>query len=92
MHFYDGLIEYTDGVGEAAEGVSSAREEVRAMLGDEDGQPRETMSFASEKNGAVKSVQFVFATPAIEKDDEPAAEQDEPADGTLVDKLLRLLR
>ena len=62
------------------------------MLGDEDGQPRETMSLASEKNGAVKSVQFVFATPAIEKDDEPAAEQDEPADGTLVDKLLRLLR
>ena len=92
MRFYDGLIEYTDGVGEAAEGVSSAREEVRAMLGDEDGQPRETLSFASEKNGAVKSVQFVFATPAIEKDDEPAAEQDEPADGTLVDKLLRLLR
>ncbi|MGN0794919.1 MAG: hypothetical protein ACI4MG_10690 [Aristaeellaceae bacterium] len=88
MRFYDGMIEYTDGVAEAAEGVSNARTEVRAMLGD--GNDRETMSFASEKNGAVRSVQFVLSVPAIEKDDEPVAEQDEPADGTLVDKLLRL--
>lgn len=93
MRFYNGLIDYTDGVEEAATGVSEARTEVRAMLGDADGDTaRDTISFVSEKNGEVKSVQFVLTIPAIEKPEETAAEQEPAAEETFIEKLLQLFR
>ena len=91
MEFYNGLIDYTDGVEEAATGVSEARTEIKAMLGDgDDDASRDTVSFTSEKNGEVKSVQFVLTIPAIEKPEETAAEPDDAADETFIDKLVKL--
>ena len=91
MEFYNGLIDYTDGVEEAATGVSEARTEIKAMLGDgDDDASRDTFSFTSEKNGEVKSVQFVLTIPAIEKPEETAAEPDDAADETFIDKLVKL--
>lgn len=93
MQFYNGLVEYTDGVEEAATGVGKARTEVAAMLGDGDSDAdHDTISFASEKNGAVKSVQFVLTTPAIEKTREAAAEEATAQNDTILDKLLQLFQ
>ncbi len=50
------------------------------------------MSFASEKNGAVRSVQFVISIPAIEIEEEQAAAQEGAENQSLADKLLRLFR
>lgn len=93
MQFYNGLVEYTDGVEEAATGVGKARTEVAAMLGDGDSDAdHDTISFASEKNGAVKSVQFVLTTPAIEKTREAVAEEATAQNDTILDKLLQLFQ
>lgn len=93
MSFYNGLVDYTDGVGEAASGVDEARVEVEALLGDVDGENvSETISFTSEKNGAVKSVQFVITVPAIEKTEETIEEQADTAEDTFIDKLLQLFQ
>lgn len=93
MRFYYGLMDYTDGVEEAAIGVSEARTEVKAMLGDTgEDTARDTISFASEKNGAVKSVQFVLTIPAIEKPEETVAEQNVVADETFIEKVLHLFQ
>lgn len=89
MSFYDGLIEYTDGVAEAADGVSEARTTVKAMFNDGD-EPSETISFVSERNGAVKNVQFVMTVPAVELPDADTAEAVEAKNDTAADRLLNL--
>ena len=93
MDFYNGIIDYTDGVQEASTGVSKAREEVGAMLGDgSDDVSRNTVSFTSEKNGEVKSVQFVLTIPAIEKPEETVVELTEAEDETFIGRLVQLFK
>lgn len=93
MDFYNGIIDYTEGVQEAATGVSNARKEVGAMLGDtDDDVSRDTASFTSEKNGQVKSVQFVLTIPAIEKPEPTVAELTEAEDETFISRLVQLFK
>ena len=93
MDFYNGIIDYTEGVQEAATGVSNARKEVGAMLGDtDDDASRDTVSFTSEKNGQVKSVQFVLTIPAIEKPEPTVAELTEAEDETFIGRLVQLFK
>ena len=89
MSFYDGLMEYNSGVAEAADGVGEARTQVKAMLSDGD-EPGETIPFVSERNGAVKNVQFVMTAPAIDIPDEAEDGEAEEKDESVADRLLKL--
>ncbi len=57
------------------------------MLSDLTGGDNETVSFVSEKNGTIDSVQFVIKTDAIEKEEEETSTDTEETKTSLIDKI-----
>lgn len=90
----DGLAAYKDGTKKLKDGTadidSEIEKQVDEILGNITGSGDKTISFVSEKNTDVSSVQFVLKTKAISipKAEKPAAA--EPVRLTLWQKLLRL--
>lgn len=82
---YDGTGELSDGTSEFADKTSDMdtqiSDEIESMTSSITGGDAETVSFVSDKNTNVDSVQFVIKTSAIEKTEAPAA--DEPEEETL---------
>ena len=101
VELYDGVVSLCDGAQEMADGTGEFREETADMNDQIDeeidklldsigGSMEEPVSFVSEKNTNVESVQFVMQTDAIEVEetDEAAAAQEEKL--SFWQKLLRL--
>lgn len=65
-------------------------EQIDQMLNSLTGAGEETVSFVSEKNTNIKSVQFVIKTEAVEIDDTPAAAPVKEQKLNFWQKLLRL--
>ena len=57
------------------------------MLSDLTSGDNETVSFVSEKNGTIDSVQFVIKTDAIEKEEEETSTDTEETKTSLMDKI-----
>ncbi len=57
------------------------------MLSDLTDGDNETVSFVSEKNGTIDSVQFVIKTDAIEKEEEETSTDTEETKTSLMDKI-----
>ena len=87
VELYDGVVSLCDGAKELADGTGELREETSDMNAQIDekidsllesigGSTDDPVSFVSEKNINVESVQFVIQTDAIEKQQ---AEESEPA-------------
>jgi putative membrane protein len=91
---YDGATELTDGTGElrdkTADMDSQINEKINEMLDSARGNGGETVSFVSDKNTNVKSVQFVIKTTAIEKSDTATAAPEPKETLNFWQKLLRL--
>ena len=87
---YDGIVELSDGVAELKDGTTEfydktrnmdgqIEDEIDDMIASMSGSDEPIVSFVSEKNSNVSSVQFVIKTAAIEKPEpvaEPEAEQE----------------
>ena len=98
---YDGVVSLCDGAQEMVDGTGEFRsetsgmndqidEEIDSMLESIGGSMDDPVSFVSEKNTNVESVQFIIQTAAIEAedtDDVPAGEEEEL---TFWQKLLNL--
>ena len=83
----DGTAEF---VGKTADMDTQISDEIDSMTSAITGNDTETVSFVSEKNTDVKSVQFVIKTAAIEKASAEADTATEEAPLTFWQKLLRL--
>lgn len=70
---YEGTTKLSDGTGELNDKTSNLdgeiNDEVDGMVSELTGNLEEVVSFVSEKNTNVESVQFVIKTPAIEKEE-----------------------
>ena len=70
---YEGTTKLSDGTGELNDKTSNLdgeiNDEVDGMVSELTGNLEEVISFVSEKNTNVESVQFVIKTPAIEKEE-----------------------
>lgn len=96
--FYQGLLEYTGAVSDTAAGAkvlklnmdTQIRDEIDAMISSVSGSDAEVVSFVSDKNTNVDSVQFVIKTAAIEKAETTVSDAVEEAPLTFWQKLLRL--
>lgn len=81
--FANGLVELHDGTSELAEATAEIpeqmTEEIDKMISEFDKSDFEAISFVSEKNEDVNSVQFVLTTKGIDKEDdeEPIEEEEE---------------
>ena len=98
---YDGIVAYCDGVSELAAGTNELytktdgmdtqlQEQIDEILASIGGEETETVSFVSDKNTDVNSVQFVMKTAAIEKAEVIANDVQEEASLNFWQKLLRL--
>ncbi len=91
---YDGTCELADGTAEFADETSDMDEkisdEIDSMTSSFTGGSNEVVSFVSDKNGDVASVQFVIKTAAIEKAEVAPADAPAEAPLTPLQKLLRL--
>lgn len=98
---YDGVAELADGAGELADGTNELytqtdgmdteiQDKIDEILASFCGEETETVSFVSEKNTNVESVQFVIQTEAIEKADAVESAEVEEQSLTFWQKLLRL--
>lgn len=98
---YDGTEDLSDGSQQLADGTGELREktdgidekidsEIDALLDEIKGRDLTDVSFVSEKNTAVKSVQFVIKTDAITIPEVEAAEPPQEEHLTFWQKLLRL--
>lgn len=98
---YDGIVAYCDGVSELADGTNElytktdgmdtqVQEQIDEILASIGGEETETVSFVSDKNTNVNSVQFVMKTAAIEKAEVIANDVPEEAPLNFWQKLLRL--
>lgn len=98
---YDGIAAYCDGVSELADGTNAlytktggidtqVQDEIDSILASIGGEETETVSFVSDKNTNVNSVQFVMKTAAIEKAEVIANDVPEEAPLNFWQKLLRL--
>ncbi len=91
---YDGTCELADGTAEFADEASDIDErisdEIDSMTASFTGGGGEVVSFVSDKNGDVASVQFVIKTAAIEKAEVAPADAPAEAPLTPLQKLLRL--
>lgn len=96
-----GADKLSDGAGELKSGTAEMRkktegmdgkisEQIDEMLASLTGAGEETVSFVSEKNTNIKSVQFVIKTEAVEIDDTPAAAPAKEEKLNFWQKLLRL--
>lgn len=92
--YCDGVSSLNDGTKELYDETSGMdkkiQEEIEEILGNIGGEETETVSFVSEKNTKVDSVQFVIKTEAIEKAEAPADESKEETTLTFWQKLLSL--
>lgn len=90
----NGADELEEGTGELNEGVAELpniiQEEMDRAEALYDTSDFEPVSFVSEKNTEISSVQFVFRTPGIELPEEPTPEVEESEDLSLWQKLLSL--
>ena len=91
---YDGTGSLKDGTSEFSEKTSDidtqVSEQIDSMISSVTGSDDETVSFVSEKNTNVSSVQFVIKTAAIEKPEINVTETKEEESFTFWQKLLRL--
>ena len=99
--FVTGASKLNDGAGELKNGTAEMKEktegmdgkiteQIDQMLNSLTGAGEETVSFVSEKNTNIKSVQFVIKTEAVEIDDTPAAAPVKEQKLNFWQKLLRL--
>ncbi len=92
----DGSAELKDGTAEFAEEAdkfsNDADKEISEMLDSINGGDSSTVSFTSDKNTNVKSLQFVIKTAAIEKSDEADNTVEADSSSSLWDKFLDLFR
>ncbi len=99
---YDGIVAYCDGVSELAAGTNELytktdgmdtqlQEQIDEILASIGGEETQTVSFVSDKNTNVNSVQIVMKTAAIEKAEVIANDVQEEAPLNFWQKLLRLL-
>ncbi len=90
---YDGIVSLTDGAGELYDGTNEFYEKtsdmdtqvedtIDDMLSSLSGNDTETVSFASDKNKEVSSVQFVIKTAAIEKEEDTSVVEEASAEKT----------
>ena len=93
---FDGSSELKDGTSEFADEAdkfsNDADEEISEMLDSINGKGGSTVSFTSDKNTNVKSLQFVIKTTAIEKADETDNTVETDSSGSLWEKFLNLFR
>lgn len=98
---YNGITELNDGANELSDGTSELKEKTSGMdvqieekidevISSIKGSDSETVSFVSEKNTDVESVQFVIKTDAIKITEEEKAETAQEKELTFWQKLLRL--
>ncbi|MGN0607488.1 MAG: hypothetical protein ACI4JM_13300 [Oscillospiraceae bacterium] len=98
---YDGITALCDGAGELSDGVgelkgrtSGMNEEIETkiddMISSVKGSDDETVSFVSDKNTSVKSVQFVIKTEPVEIPEEEYAEEQETQQISFWQKMLNL--
>lgn len=91
---YGGTQKLSDGTSEFVSKTSNMdtqiSDEINSMTSSLSGSDAATVSFVSEKNTNVSSVQFVFKTAAIEKAEAPVTEAAAEAPLTFWQKLLRL--
>lgn len=76
---YEGTTKLSDGTGELNDKTSNLdgeiNDEVDGMISELTGNLEQVVSFVSEKNTNVESVQFVIKTPAIEKEEAEVIEE-----------------
>ena len=91
---YDGTKELADGTSEFADKTADMdtqiSDEIDSIISSVNGGDSETVSFVSDRNTNVDSVQFVIKTEAIEKTEAAADDEAEEAPLTFWQKLLRL--
>jgi putative membrane protein len=91
---YDGTVELADGTAELRDKTSDMdsqiNEKIDEMLGSAGGGNSETVSFVSDKNTNVKSVQFVLQTKAIKLPEVIAPVAETPVQLNFWQKLLKL--
>lgn len=98
---YDGIVSYCSGVSELTDGTNElytqtsgmdtqVQDEIDEVLASIGGEETETVSFVSEKNTNVNSVQFVIKTASIEKAEPVTVDTPEEAPLNFWQKLLRL--
>ena len=94
MTLEDGLIVLQGGTLEFRNGTvnldGKMLEQLRQGISELFGNSGETVSFVSESNTQVQSVQFVIRTPAIEMDEETLPNEENTQKLTFWQKLLRL--
>ncbi len=83
----EGTGELNEAVAELPKIIQEEMDRAEALYDTSDFEP---LSFVSEKNTEISSVQFVFKTPAIELPDEPALEMEDEEDLSFWKKLLKL--
>lgn len=100
---YDGIRELNDGAKELYDGTdefyektsdmdTQVEDSIDDMIDSLSGNGAETVSFVSDKNTNVDSVQFVIKTTAIEKEKAPAAEEAVAEPTTFWEKLTALFK
>lgn len=100
---YDGILQLNDGAKELNDGTNEFYEKtsdmdtqvedtIDEMVDSLSGNGAETVSFVSDKNTNVDSVQFVIKTAAIEKEEAPAVEETVAKPTSFWQKLLALFK
>lgn len=103
VELYDGVVSLCDGAQEMSEGTGEFRtetsnmndqidEEIDSLLESIGGSMDNPVSFVSEKNTNVDSVQFVIQTDAIEIEDAPEVQETAEEEPSLWQKFLNLFR
>ncbi len=98
---YNGIVELSDGVAELKDGTTEfydktrnmdgqIEDEIDDMISSMSGSDTPIVSFVSEKNDNISSVQFVIKTTAIEKPEEEAVAEPEEEQLTFWQKLTSL--
>ncbi|MGI6110362.1 MAG: hypothetical protein ACOYB8_11045 [Eubacteriaceae bacterium] len=99
---YSGVSQLCDGAGTLASGTLTLKDQTNTSVNDAEGQVEnildslsgdsETVSFVSDKNQDVKSVQFVIKTAKVEKAEQPAAQETQQTQMSFWDKLVALFK
>lgn len=100
---YDGIVSLNDGTKELKDGTSEfydktadldtqVQEQIDSMLDDISGGDEPAVSFVSDKNENVKSVQFVIKTSEIKKADESSVTTDETVKKSVWQKFVDLFK
>lgn len=93
---YNGSVDLKDGSGELKDKTSNMESDVNKQidnaLSEVKGDRSDAVSFASEKNSNVKSVQFVFKIQAVEKKQVTATTEKTTGKLSIWEKILRLFR